>query len=95
MTFYSRTKWVKTNGQEYKINAGVIYGVEHDLPLVGKIEDIHIVDGNKVLFHLKPYVTSYEPHFRAYILHENTAIHEKVLYLLSLFLEIPVQIRTS
>lgn len=53
------------------------------------------MDGNKVLFHLKPYVTSYEPHFRAYLLYENVDVHERVLYLSSLFLEIPVQIRTS
>ena len=37
ITFHSRTKWVKTNGQENKINVGVTYGVEHDL-LVGKLK---------------------------------------------------------
>lgn len=93
--FYSRTKWVKANGQEYRIDAGVVYGVEHDLPLVGKIEDIQIVDGNKVLFHFKPYLTSYELHLHTYLLYKNVDLHEKVLYLSSLFLEIPVQICTS
>ena len=47
------------------------------------------------MFHLKPYVTSYEPHFRAYLLYENMDVTEKVLYLSSLFLEIPVHIRAS
>ena len=35
-----------------------------------KIEDIHVVDGNNILFDLKPYLTSYEPHFCTYLLYE-------------------------
>ena len=93
--FSSRTSWVKTHGQEYKINTGVIYDVEHDLPLVGKIEDIWIVDGCKVIFNVKLYFTHYQPHFRAYLLNERTDIQKKFLYLSNLFIDTPVHIRTS
>ena len=60
---YFRTKWVKTNGHEYKINAGVILDVEHDLPVVGKIKDMYVIDGYKVLFGVKSFFTYFEPHF--------------------------------
>jgi len=35
-----RTKWVQFHGHEYKTDAGVIIEVRHDLPVVGRIEDI-------------------------------------------------------
>ena len=87
---------METNGHEYKRDAGIIYTVEHDLPLVGKIQDIYIIDGSsKVLFNVKPYLTYYQPHFRAYLLHERTDVQFMFLYLSNLFMDTPVHIRRS
>ena len=66
--FQYRCNWVKIDGNEYKISTGVILDVEHDLPVVGVIQDIYIGNENKILFHVDKSSTSYEPHFRAYIL---------------------------
>ena len=89
----SRTKWVKSQGHEYKIDAGVIIKVEHDLPIVGRIEDIYVINGSKVLFDLKLYTTHYEPHFRAFVLHKSS--QRKCLYLSNIFIDTPVHIRKS
>ena len=86
---------MKTNGHEYKNNAGIIYDVEHDLPIVGKIEDIYIIDGCRVLFNVKSYLTYYQPQFRAYLLYERTDIQRIFLYLSNLFIDTPVHIRRS
>ena len=43
-----RTKWVKANGIEYKCGIGVILNVEDDLPQVGYVQDIYIVNENFV-----------------------------------------------
>lgn len=91
----SRTNWVKAHGHEFKINVGIIYEVEHDLPIVGKVQDIYIIDGNKVLFKVKPYLTYYHPQFRAYLLSERTDVKEKFLYLSNLYIDTPVHIRQS
>jgi len=71
----------------------VITEVEHDLPVVGSIEDIYVLNEDKVLFDLRLYTTHYESHFRAYVLH-NTA-QRKLLYLSDLFIDTPVHIRKS
>ena len=88
-----RTKWVKFHGHEYKTDAGVIIEVRHDLPVVGRIEDIYIINGSKILFELNLYTTHYEPHFRAYVLHKTS--QRKLLYLSNLFMDTPVHIRKS
>lgn len=85
---------MKTNGQEYKLGAGVVLDVNNDVPLVGLIQDIYVVNGSKVAFHVEQFSTSYEPHFRAYILNESVDAH-KFFYLSMLFLITPVHVRTS
>jgi len=40
-----RCKWVKVDGDEYRVSAGVILNVVHDLPTVGIIQGIYIVNG--------------------------------------------------
>ena len=92
--FIFRTKWVKTDGHEYKIDTGIIVVVEHDLPVVGRIKDIHVINGNKILFHVKSICTNFEPHFRTYLLQNDTDVLEKVVYLSDLFLQTPVHIRS-
>ena len=86
---------MKTHGREFKLDVGVIYDVENDLPVVGKVKDIYIIDGCKVLFSIKPYLTHYQPHFRVYLLSERTDVQEKFLYLSNLFIDTPVHIRQS
>ena len=78
--FIFRTKWVKTDGHEHKIDIGIIVDVEHDL----------IFSGNKILFHVKSFCTNSEPDFRAYLLQDDTDVLEKVMYLSALFLQTPV-----
>ena len=41
-----RCKWVKIQGDEYKVSAGVILNVMDDLPTVGIIQNIYIVNGD-------------------------------------------------
>ena len=63
-----RCKWVKIDGDEYKLSGGVILNVVYDLPTEGIIQDIYIVNGDRVTFNVEEFSTSYEPHYRAYIL---------------------------
>ena len=72
INFECRCNWVRVDGNEYKISTGVILNVEHDLPVVGVIRDIYIVNEDKVLFCVDQSSTSYEPHFRAYIVESDS-----------------------
>ena len=58
-----RCNWVKFSGDEFKINDGVITDVKHDLPIMGVIQDILLVNGNKVFFNVDHYCTSYQSHY--------------------------------
>ena len=85
---------LKTKGNEYKHGVGIILGVDDDdLPQIGCVQDIYVIDNNKVLFSVKKFSTTCEPHFRAYMLHEEDVI--AFLYLTDLFVRTPVHIRTS
>ena len=86
---------MKTHGHEFKLDVGVIYDVEHDLPIIGKVQEIYIIDGCKVLFNVNLYWTHYQPHFRAYMLSRRADVQEKFLSLSNLFIETPVYIRRS
>ena len=59
------------------------------------MQDIYIIDGCKVLFSIKPYLTHYLPHFRAYLLSERTDVQENSLYLSNLFVDTPVYISAN
>ena len=83
---------MKTHGHEFKLDVGVIYDVEDDFPIVGKVQDIYIIDGCKVLFNVNLHWTHYQPHFRAYMLSRRADVQEKFL---NLFIETPVYIRRS
>lgn len=92
-----RTKWVRTDGAEYKVDAGVILGVdEDDLPLVGCIRHIYVVNSTKVIFDVKKFTTTFEPHFHAYLLNEaeNSTVATFV-YRTKLLLCSPVHVRKS
>ena len=93
---YHRTSWVKVHGKCYKPNAAVIVGIEDDLPLVGQIQEIYYIDGTtKVLFNVRQFHTYYEPHYRAYTLHNDTATCTKFVFYEQLFIHTPIHIRKS
>ena len=54
------------------------------------IQEIYLVDGCSIAFHLKVCSTKYEPHYCAYLLKKDC--REKILQLSSLFVETPVHI---
>lgn len=89
-----RCRWIKVNGDEYKPAAGVILEVEHDLPVVGIIQDVYLINGNEVMFHVKQFSTSFEPHYRAYILDDDCP-SLKIVNHSTLFIHCPVNIRAS
>ena len=49
LCFYS-VRWVKMNGIEYKRSAGVVCGMDHDLPTVGWISSLLLINGDKFIF---------------------------------------------
>jgi len=63
--------------------------VRHDLPVIGQIQELYLVDGTNVTFLLKVYKTTYELHYCAYVLH--ITYEEKTLQLSSIFIEVPVK----
>ena len=89
-----RTKWVRVDGAEYKPGAGVVLAVEHDLPQIGQITTIYVLDGATVLFRIVPFSSSYLPHFRGYSLHELPLPNNKELFYMSdLVINTPIHIR--
>jgi len=92
--FY-RAAWVKCNGIQYKLNAGVIIDVKHDLPIIGQIEAIYVVDNNKILLKVNQYWTNYEPHYRAYTLRTEVQKSTRLLLTMELFVPIVVHIRKT
>ena len=41
---YFRCTWVKIDGDEYKLSSGVILEVKDDLPIIGAIQDIFLLN---------------------------------------------------
>ena len=64
-----RAKWVKVDGVEYKKNAGIIYDMSADLPKVGQVTSVFVVNETTVVFEVDCYSSVYIEHFRAYKLH--------------------------
>ena len=54
--------------QPYCIFNGVVVEVEHDLPIVGVIRQINVVNEDEVVFTTDEYHISFEPHYHAYVL---------------------------
>ena len=94
LPFQYRCKWVKICGDEYKSSAGVILNVEHDMPIVGIILDIYVVDGKEVALNVEKFSTAFEPHYRAYILDDHFSSSNIVLHS-DLFIPTPIHIRKS
>ena len=86
-------KWVKADGVEFKKGAGVVFGMKNDLPQVGQITSIYVINCGTVLFRAFLYKTSWIPHFRGYALHEEPHVSERLLHLSELVLCTPIHIR--
>ena len=50
--------------------------MKHDLPIVGVIQDIYIVNGDKAFFYVNQFLTFYEPHYWTYILEDKLGSRE-------------------
>ena len=53
--YFSRTKWVKTDGVEFKKGAGIVFGMKNDLPQVKQITNVYVINGGTVLFRAIPF----------------------------------------
>ena len=76
---------------EYKKGAGIVYSLENEMPVVGEIESIFIVNGEKVLFYVKCFSSIYFKHFHAFKLESLDT--NKTLTIEELVLPSPVHIR--
>ena len=90
---FSRTKWVKADGMEFKKGAGIVIGMKNDLPQIGQITSIYVIDGGTVLFRAIPFSSSWLSHFRGYALCEEAHDHHCLVYMSKLVLHTPVHIR--
>ena len=72
----------------------MILDVEHDLPIVGIILDTYVIDGKEVALNVEKFSTTFEPHYRAYILDDHSSSSKIVLHS-DLFIYTPIHIRKS
>jgi len=81
---------------EYKCGEGVVLcaDVNKDLPVIGKIIKLYAID-DKVLLQVLKFQTEYEPHYRAYILHQIFAATPQYVSHLELLMPTPVHIYRS
>lgn len=75
------------------MKAGVIIDVKDDLPIIGQIEAIYLVDGSIVILDVQQFLTFYEQHYRAYVLQDEG--DNVIIPLNKLFVHSPVHIRRS
>ena len=71
----------------------MIVDVTDDLPIIGQIEDIYVVDGSTIIFNVKQFSTLYEQHYRVYVLQDSG--DNKIIPLTELFLHSPLHIHKS
>jgi len=50
---------MKIHGNEYKLNSGIIAGFIHDLPIVGKIKQLLVINETDLAFVVILYSTYY------------------------------------
>lgn len=76
------------------MDVGVILEVnDDDQPVVGCVHDVYIVNGSQVVFKITRLSTTFQPHFRAYLLNQpETGVF---VYQAELLLHNPVHIRRS
>ena len=69
-----RCKWVGVGGNDYRTDAAIVYAVINDLPQVGQICKIFLVNGDMVIFECECFTTYYNNHYRAYVLQAVNSI---------------------
>ena len=72
--FQCRMKWVKIDGSEFRSGAGFVHSIHEDLPQIGQISDIYLLDEKKLVFKAVNYTTTYHPHFHAYTLTHSPSV---------------------
>ena len=71
----------------------VFYQMEDDLPLVGQVNGISVVNGGKVFFEVDCFCSYYESHYRVYVLKALNSV--KTITITDLCLPHPIHIRTA
>ena len=67
-----RTAWVKHDGILYKPAAVIVLGVDNDVPVFGKIEQIYIVNTNDIYFNVRILSTvEYNEHRHIFLVHTS------------------------
>ena len=71
-----RCKWVAigVGGNDYRPDAAIVYAVINDLPQVGQIRKIFLVNDDVVIFECECFITYYNNHYRAYVLQAVNSI---------------------
>ena len=70
LVFVLQSKVIKVDGIEYKKYVGVIYSMVHDLPNIGQIISIFVVNNKIPVLEVKCFSTVYIEHLRVYTLSE-------------------------
>ena len=71
----------------------MIVDVIDDLPVIGQIKDIYVVEGSTIIFNVQQFSTLYEQHYRAYVL-QDSGDNIKIP-LTELFVHSPIHIHRS
>ena len=95
MHVFGRCKKIKCTGIEYRNNDGIILSNENDVFQVGEILNIYVLDGDKILFQTKPFMTYFNAHYHIYLLETVNDVLEKFVLQHDLLISTPVHIRTS
>jgi len=91
---FHRCKWAKIHTEEHRISSGVIIEVAHDEPVVGIIQDLYIFNGEILTFYVECFHTSYESHYRPYVLDKHS-FSSKLISHSSLFIRNSIHVHTS
>ena len=81
---------------EYRCGDGVVLGadVNEDLPVIGKIVKLYAIE-NKILLQVLNFRSEYEPHYRAYMLHQIPEATTQHVSHVELFMPALVHIRST
>ena len=71
----------------------MIIDVKDDLPVVGQIKEIYVVDNSNIIFSVQQFSTLYEEHYRAYVFQDDGV--SRIIPLTKLFIYNPVHIHKS
>ena len=93
LSLFYRARWIKVDGIEYKKYVGVIYSMVHDLPNIGQIISIFVVNNKIPVLEVKCFSTVYIEHLRVYTLSE-LEFETMLITVQDLVVPNPVHIRT-